>query len=99
MAVRRLHTGQITHNHEVDYREALMALEAGGASRDVFLRERERLALESAGYLWRALRPLAARPPPAPPCSWMRCWRWCRPRGMPNASICRPGPKRDALGH
>jgi len=61
LAVRRLHAGQITHDHEVDYREALMALEAGGAPQDVFLKEKERLALASAGYLWRALRPREAR--------------------------------------
>ena len=61
LAVRRLHEGQLTHEHEIDYREGLMALEAGGAPPVVFLREKERLARAAAGYLWRAMRPREAR--------------------------------------
>jgi glycosyltransferase involved in cell wall biosynthesis len=61
LAVRRIHPGQITHDYRVDYREALLALAAGGASEAQSRAVRERVTMEVAGYLWRGLRPAEAR--------------------------------------
>ncbi len=61
LAVRRLHPGQITHDYRLDYREALMALEAGGAAADVLAQEKKRLALSVAGYFLKSLQQRTAR--------------------------------------
>ena len=61
LAVRRIHPGQITRDYRVDYREALLALAAGGATAEEARAVKRRVALEVAGYLWRDLRPAEAR--------------------------------------
>ncbi|NNN06090.1 MAG: glycosyltransferase family 2 protein [Elusimicrobia bacterium] len=61
LAVRFLHEGQITRDHERDFAESMEALKSSGAPDDVAAALRARVAREVAGYLWRALKPDAAR--------------------------------------
>ncbi len=61
LAVRFLHEGQITRDHERDFAESMEALKSSGAPEDVAAVLRARIAREVAGYLWRALKPDAAR--------------------------------------
>ncbi len=61
LAVRRLHSAQITMDHVTNYKESLMALDAGKIApqqRDI---ERLKLARKTAEYLLKSLRPLEAR--------------------------------------
>jgi glycosyltransferase involved in cell wall biosynthesis len=61
LAVRFLHEGQITRDHERDFLESMEALRASGAPSDAAAALRAKVAREVAGYLWRALKPAAAR--------------------------------------
>jgi glycosyltransferase involved in cell wall biosynthesis len=61
LAVRFIHEGQITRDHERDFLESMEALKNSGAPADVAAAHRARIAREVAGYLWRALKPDAAR--------------------------------------
>ena len=61
LAVRRIHEGQVTHNWIEEYPEAVAALKAGLTAPDTFVREKEKLVFEVAGYLWRSLKPATAR--------------------------------------
>ncbi|MDE2511466.1 MAG: glycosyltransferase family 2 protein [Elusimicrobia bacterium] len=61
LAVRFLHEGQITRDHERDFLESMEALRNSGAPADVAAEHRKRIALEVAGYLWRSLKPVEAR--------------------------------------
>lgn len=60
LAVRTVHEGQITRDHETDYREALMALSVS-APPEVFAVRRRELAVEVASYMLKGLRPREAR--------------------------------------
>ena len=61
LAVRFIHEGQITRDHERDFLESMEALKSSGAPADVAAAHRERVAREVAGYLWKSLKPAAAR--------------------------------------
>lgn len=61
LAVRFLHEGQITRDHERDFAESMEALKSSGAPKYVAAALRARIAREVAGYLWRALKPDEAR--------------------------------------
>ncbi|MBI4371716.1 MAG: glycosyltransferase family 2 protein [Elusimicrobia bacterium] len=61
LAVRFLHEGQITRDHERDFLEAMEALRSSGAPPDVAAEIRARVAREVAGYFWKSLKPAAAR--------------------------------------
>jgi glycosyltransferase involved in cell wall biosynthesis len=61
LAVRFLHEGQITRDHERDFLESMEALKNSGAPADVAAAHRARIAREVAGYLWRSLKPAQAR--------------------------------------
>jgi glycosyltransferase involved in cell wall biosynthesis len=61
LAVRFIHEGQITRDHERDFLESMEALKNSGAPADIAAAHRERIAREVAGYLWKSLKPAAAR--------------------------------------
>lgn len=61
LAVRFLHEGQITRDHERDFLESMEALRNSGAPADVAAEHRSRIAREVAGYLWKSLKPAQAR--------------------------------------
>ena len=61
LAVRFIHEGQITRDHERDFLESMEALKSSGAPGDVAAEHRERIACEVAGYLWKSLKPAPAR--------------------------------------
>ena len=61
LAVRFIHEGQITRDHERDFLESMEALKTSGAPADVAAEHRARIAREVAGYLWKSLKPAAAR--------------------------------------
>jgi glycosyltransferase involved in cell wall biosynthesis len=61
LAVRFLHEGQITRDHERDFEEAMEALRSSGAPPDVAAAIRRRVGIEVATYLWKSLKPEAAR--------------------------------------
>lgn len=61
LAVRRIHGGQVTHKWIEEYPEAVAALEAGNTPPETLAAEKEKLVLEVANYLWRALKPAEAR--------------------------------------
>ncbi len=61
LAVRFIHESQITRDHERDFSESMVALKSSGARPDVQAKARERIALEVAGYLWKALKPAQSR--------------------------------------
>ncbi|MDD5629725.1 MAG: glycosyltransferase family A protein [Elusimicrobia bacterium] len=61
LSVRTVHEAQITRDHETTFREAVMALEAGGpqpAEREL---RRSELVLETAAYFFKEGRPEQAR--------------------------------------
>lgn len=61
LAVRFIHEGQITRNHERDFLESMEALKNSGAPADAAAAHRARIAREVAGYLWKSLKPAEAR--------------------------------------
>jgi len=61
LAVRFIHEGQITRDHQRDFSESMEALENSGAPADVAAELRARVAREVAGYLWKSLKPAEAR--------------------------------------
>ncbi|HXS99143.1 MAG TPA: glycosyltransferase family 2 protein [Elusimicrobiota bacterium] len=61
LAVRFIHEGQITRDHERDFLESMEALKSSGAPAEVAAEHRARVAREVAGYLWKSLKPAAAR--------------------------------------
>ncbi len=61
LAVRRLHPEQITMEHRTAYRESLQALSAGGIAAAEFAAQRRLLALASAGFMIKSLKPSQAR--------------------------------------
>ena len=61
LAVRFLHEGQITRDHERDFLEAVEALESSGAPIEVRAQRRAEIAHEVAGYLLKSIKPTAAR--------------------------------------
>jgi len=61
LAVRFLHEGQITRDYWRDYSESLEALRAGEPPPKVEAQFKRELAIEVAGYLWRAMKPEQAR--------------------------------------
>ncbi|MDE1977469.1 MAG: glycosyltransferase family 2 protein [Elusimicrobia bacterium] len=61
LAVRRLHSEQITMDHQTAYRESLQALSAGGIAEAEFAAQRRLLALASAGFMIKSLKPAQAR--------------------------------------
>lgn len=61
LAVRFIHEGQITRDHERDFLESMEALKSSGAPADVAAGHRARVAREVASYLWKSLKPAAAR--------------------------------------
>lgn len=61
LAVRFIHEGQITRDHERDFAESMEALKASGAPAEVAVAHRARVAREVAGYLWKSLKPVQAR--------------------------------------
>ncbi len=61
LAVRFLHDGQITRDHERDFEEAMVALGSSGAPPEVLAARRREVAREVAGYLWKSLKPESAR--------------------------------------
>jgi len=61
LAVRFIHEGQITRDHERDFLESMEALKNSGAPADVAAAHRVRIAREVAGYLWKSLKPAQAR--------------------------------------
>ncbi len=61
LAVRFIHEGQITRDHERDFLESMEALKNSGAPVDVAAAHRQRVAREVASYLWKSLKSGAAR--------------------------------------
>ncbi len=61
LAVRFIHEGQITRDHQRDFLESMEALNSSGAPAPVAAAHRVRVAREVAGYLWRSLKPAEAR--------------------------------------
>ncbi|MFI5346145.1 MAG: glycosyltransferase family 2 protein [Elusimicrobiota bacterium] len=61
LAVRFIHDGQITRDHERDFLESMEALKNSGAPADVAAAHRARIAGEVAGYLWKSVKPAEAR--------------------------------------
>jgi len=61
LAVRFLHEGQITGDHERTFLEAMEALRSSGASPEDAAVVRASAATEVATYLWKSLRPRQAR--------------------------------------
>jgi glycosyltransferase involved in cell wall biosynthesis len=61
LAVRFLHEGQITRDHERDFLESMEALKSSGAPADVAAARRREVAREVAGYLLKSLKPAQAR--------------------------------------
>ncbi len=61
LAVRFIHEGQITRDHQRDFLESMEALKNSGAPADVAAAHRVRVAREVAGYLWKSLKPAEAR--------------------------------------
>lgn len=61
LAVRFIHEGQITRDHQRDFLESMEALKNSGAPADVAAEHRARIAREVAGYLWKSLKPVEAR--------------------------------------
>lgn len=61
LSVRRIHGEQLTDRYEENFREAMIALEASGASPEERAAKREAVVYEVAGYLWRNLEPARAR--------------------------------------
>ncbi len=61
LAIRRLHSAQITMDHATNYKESLMALEAGKITPEQKEIERVKIALKTAEYLLKSLRPREAR--------------------------------------
>jgi len=61
LAVRFIHEGQITRDHQRDFLESMEALKNSGAPADVAAEHRERVGREVAGYLWKSLKPVEAR--------------------------------------
>ncbi|HAH05182.1 MAG TPA: hypothetical protein DCM05_01450 [Elusimicrobia bacterium] len=61
LSVRFLHDAQITRDYERDFKEALIALDAGAPPPDVREARRREIALEVATYLWKDARPEQAR--------------------------------------
>ncbi|MFI5360569.1 MAG: glycosyltransferase family 2 protein [Elusimicrobiota bacterium] len=61
LAVRFIHEGQITRDHERDFLESMEALKSSGAPADVAAEHRARIAREVATYLWKSLKPAQAR--------------------------------------
>lgn len=61
LAVRFIHEGQITRDHQRDFLESMEALKNSGAPADVAAAHRARVAREVAGYLWKSLKPAEAR--------------------------------------
>lgn len=61
LAVRFIHEGQITRDHQRDFLESMEALKNSGAPAEVAAAHRARVAREVAGYLWKSLKPAEAR--------------------------------------
>lgn len=61
LVVRFIHEAQITRDHRKDFEESMEALRASGAPPQEAARVRKKIAREVAEYLWRDLRPAAAR--------------------------------------
>ncbi len=61
LAVRFIHEGQITRDHERDFLESMEALRGSGAPAEVAAARRREVAREVAGYLWKSLKGRAAR--------------------------------------
>ncbi|MBI3564330.1 MAG: glycosyltransferase family 2 protein [Elusimicrobia bacterium] len=61
LAVRFIHEGQITRDHQRDFLESMEALKSSGAPPEVAAAHRARVAREVAGYLWKSLKPAEAR--------------------------------------
>ena len=61
LAVRFIHEGQITRDHQRDFLESMEALKNSGAPAAVAAEHRVRVAREVAGYLWKSLKPAEAR--------------------------------------
>jgi len=61
LSVRRLHESQLTGRHEENYREALAAIEASGASEEIKQEVRDRAAFEVSMYLVKGGQPAQAR--------------------------------------
>lgn len=61
LAVRFIHEGQITRDHNRDFLESMEALKNSGAPDETAAAHRRRIVREVAGYLWRSLKPVEAR--------------------------------------
>lgn len=61
LAVRFLHEGQITSDHELAFEETMEALRSAGAPPEIAAAIRRSVAKETAAYLWKSLRPRQAR--------------------------------------
>lgn len=61
LAVRFIHEGQITRDHQRDFLESMEALKNSGAPAEIAAAHRVRVAREVAGYLWKSLKPAEAR--------------------------------------
>ena len=61
LAVRFIHEGQITRDHERDFLESMEALKNSGAPPEILAEHRARVAREVAGYLWKSIKPAQAR--------------------------------------
>jgi glycosyltransferase involved in cell wall biosynthesis len=61
LAVRFIHEGQITRDHERDFLESMEALRNSGAPAEIVEEHRRRIAREVASYLWKSFKPREAR--------------------------------------
>jgi glycosyltransferase involved in cell wall biosynthesis len=61
VAVRFLHADQITRDYERDFKEAVIALDAGAPPPETREARRREIAVEVATYLWKDARPGPAR--------------------------------------
>jgi glycosyltransferase involved in cell wall biosynthesis len=90
LAVRFVHEGQITRDHDRDFLESMEALKNSGAPAEVAAEHRARIAREVAGYLWKSLKSGSSVRP--------RAGRGCGRRPSCRPSCSRPRAPRARRG-